>query len=288
MDLFFVDYDNTLEDRLLINDGNGFFTDETASRMPAELSNSAFGTAAEIVDMNRDGLRDIIKCSTLDDVINSVRVLYNDGGGHFSRMQHVSTDAPYMMLTGEFNGGSRSDDVFVVTDGQDVFLIYSGNDENGNANFQEIAVSNSPGTTGMGGNIRIADLNGDGFNDVVVADIDTDVPSCDRRMTILRNNGSPFSPRLTDPLNGAPRPWLTSGTFDVAVLDINGDERPDLWCGTCNGNRIFINTTEPGQGEIPTVSSWGVMAMTLLLLAVGSVVFRRFLSIPGATVPRHT
>ena len=66
-DLFFVDYDNTLEDRLLINDGNGFFTDETAIRMTVETSFSAFGTAGEIVDINRDGFNDIIKCSTLDD-----------------------------------------------------------------------------------------------------------------------------------------------------------------------------------------------------------------------------
>ena len=136
-DLFFVEYDNTLEDRLLINDGNGFFTDETASRMPAELSDSAFGTAGEIVDINRDGLMDIIKCSTLDDpIVNSVRVLYNDGGGHFSRMQHLNSDAPYMMLTGDVSGDSRSD-IFVVTDVQDVFLVYTGNDENGNAEFRE-------------------------------------------------------------------------------------------------------------------------------------------------------
>ena len=96
-------------------------------------------------------------------------------------------------------------------------------------------------------------MNGDGFDDVVVADIDTDVPSCDRHMAILRSGGFPSYPHLRDPLSGDQRPWSTSGTFDVAVLDINGDGRLDLWCGTCDGNRIFINTTEPGQGGIPTV-----------------------------------
>ncbi|MEM8963242.1 MAG: VCBS repeat-containing protein, partial [Acidobacteriota bacterium] len=76
-DLFFVDYDNDLEDRLLINDGNGFFTDETTTRMTPAMSASAFGTDAQIVDLNDDGWNDIVKLSTLSDDPNSIRVLYN-------------------------------------------------------------------------------------------------------------------------------------------------------------------------------------------------------------------
>jgi len=286
-DLFFVDYDNTLEDRLLINDGNGFFTDETAIRMTAETSNSSFGTAGEIVDINRDGFNDIIKCSTLDDNPNSVRILYNDGTGNFPTVQHLSPTVPYMMLTGDFNNDFRPD-VFVVTDAQDVMLINRGNDAEGHAIFEAIFVTDSPNTAGFGGNIRIVDMDDDGFNDVLVADVDTDTPGCDRRMTILKHSGSAFILRLTDPLNGETRPWNTSGTFDVAVLDINGDGLPDIWSGTCEGNRIFINTPDGGEDQIPTVSAWGAVTMTLLVLAAGSVVFRRAFSVPGTIIPRRT
>ncbi|MEM7261159.1 MAG: VCBS repeat-containing protein, partial [Planctomycetota bacterium] len=76
-DIYIVDYNNSLEDKLLINDGTGNFTEETNSRLPAGFENSGFATAGVIADMNGDGYGDIVK-----DTTPSIRIAYNDGASN--------------------------------------------------------------------------------------------------------------------------------------------------------------------------------------------------------------
>ncbi len=244
-DLYFVDYDSPLEDRLLINDGNGFFTDETTTRLTAAMVDSAFGTDAHIVDMNGDGAMDIIKNNAAGSSGGSpdVRILYNDGTGHFTVMDFIYEEQPYMIEVADFNKDGRLD-VYVVDDGQDVVLYNTGNDGGGLAEFTTQAITDSPNTAGFGGNTKIADLDMDGLLDVLVADVDTDIAGCDRNFVALRGQGSPPSTFHTDPLAGDSRTWTPEGVFDIEVLDINGDGVPDVWMGTCDGNRIFINSAE--------------------------------------------
>src|SRR5689334_9795722 len=61
-DLYFADYGN-LSDKLLINDGNGFFTDSGTSLIAASMLDAAFGDACNIVDMTGDGTNDIVRAS---------------------------------------------------------------------------------------------------------------------------------------------------------------------------------------------------------------------------------
>ena len=95
-DLYFADYDGTetgigepshwdLNDRLLVNDGFGFFTDSGTTRMISAMLYSAFGMASEIVDMNGDGFKDVVKDSALG-TPTAVSVAYNDPNnvGHSS------------------------------------------------------------------------------------------------------------------------------------------------------------------------------------------------------------
>ena len=86
-DLYFGDYDSSgdtgaqqppeldLNDRLLVNDGNGFFTDSRDSRMSDEMLESAFGMAVAIEDMNLDGVLDVVKDSALKRPPTRVRKL---------------------------------------------------------------------------------------------------------------------------------------------------------------------------------------------------------------------
>lgn len=242
-DLFFVDYSNDLEDRLLINDGDGFFTDETLDRMTPEMSESAFGTDAQIEDMNGDGALDIVKLSTLGGDPNSVRILYNAGGanlGTFNFLQHAYTGSPYMMEVADLNNDDRLD-IYVVDDGQDGYLLNTGNDGQGRAQFSELSVTNSPISQGFGGNVKLVDIDRDGYRDVVLADVDTDFQICDRQPVALQNLGDVPNVTLTDPLGGLQPDWMPEGTFDFEVADFNGDGWPDLWAGTCNGNRLYLS-----------------------------------------------
>lgn len=246
-DLFFTDYDNSLEDRLLINNGSGVFTDQTASRMTAAMAFSAFGSDSQIVDLNGDGFFDIVKNNAAGNAppagfSPNVSVLYNDGTGHFDAMDEIYSNAPYMTEVADFTQDGKLD-LFVVDDSQDRFLVNQGNGVDGQANFQARMVTTSPRTSFFGGNVHFADLDNDGILDVLVADVDTDFSGCERRLTLLRGLGSLPNITYGDPLSGADRPWLQYGTFDVAAFHIDDDGVLDLWIGTCDGNRVFMGRT---------------------------------------------
>lgn len=233
-DIYLVDYLNDLEDRLLINNGSGFFTDQTAARMPAGFTASAFATAGMIADLNGDGWPEIIKNST-----PSISVAYNNGTGNFAVQQSLPVSAAYHFDVGDLNGNSKLD-IYVVQDGQDQHLI--NNSPMGAIPISWIGttVSPSPLTAGFGGNVHIADLDMDGDADVVVTDADTDVPGCTRRTAYLRNSGAAPIPGISDPYAGALEMQHEDGVYDIAVADFNSDGFPDLFVGHCNGNDIYF------------------------------------------------
>src|SRR5262249_42291458 len=117
-DIYYVDYDTTetniaepqgwdLNDRLLVNDGNGFFTDQSAARLTTAQLHSVFGIDTKIYDVNAGGLLDIVKDTTLTSP-RVVRCIYNNPAnvGNFSLMgfQDVVTgSSPYGFDVGNLN-----------------------------------------------------------------------------------------------------------------------------------------------------------------------------------------
>lgn len=244
-DLYLVDYNNSLNDRLLINDGSGNFSDQT-SMMPPGFVESGFATAGKIADVNGDGWPDIIKNS-----VPEVRIAYNEGGTSFGSPQELEVTSCYHFDVGDIDGDNLQD-VFAVQDPQDQFLLNSSPVGAAPVTWQNVPVGASPLTGGFGGNAYITDIDGDGDNDVIVTDVDTDVPGCSRRLSFLRNNGG-TPPLLEDPY--PPGNWTPahhSGTFDVAIADFNGDGAPDIWVGHCAGNDLYFQISNVPDVLPPT------------------------------------
>ena len=237
-DLFFSDYDSPLDDRLLINDGTGKFTDETDNLMSSAASDSIFGTGSFICDFNKDGWKDILKSAG---AFEPVKLVINDGTGHFNQVQVFDTTAAYMVRAADFNNDNRID-FYVVDDGQDYIYINLSTAADGTINTKKVFVNNSDKTLGFGGNVHEADLDGDGYIDLGVADVDVDIPGCARRFAALRNrNGMPAAKDgFLDPNNSMTLRWNSQGVHDLAFLDIDGDGLKDMVQGRCVGLRVWI------------------------------------------------
>jgi hypothetical protein len=248
MDLYFSNYNEfgTAFDVLLINDGAGVFTNESLARL-GTFRNSAFGTSAEIHDVDNDGDQDIIKTSTLNSVppwnSRGNFILFNDGTGHFPVFQKAPSTNPYMFTVGDLDGNGFLD-LYVVDDQQDYVNMVQSVTPDEELQYSTVTLTNAR-TTSFGGNVKMADLDGDGDLDVGLADVDVDAPPCDsqREFSLMQNTGGVLAdPYPTD------QPFNTNA-YDFAFLDVDNDGLQDLFMGVCAGYMVFT------QGDpLPSVT----------------------------------
>ena len=237
LDLYFNDYRNQLEDRILINDGTGLFTDATALHMTPSAAQGHFVIDGEFADFNGDGAPDLVK---VEDNTLPLRIIYNDGSGFYLAEQSLPTLRTHQAVPADFDNDGRLD-LYVVDSGQDYFFMNLGNDANGQVIWSNpVFVTSSPHTTGPGGPVLVADVDRDGYVDVLVSDVDVFVESCARKFTVLRNTtGVHGTPTLEDPNPAPGQPWNTQGVFDAVTIDIDNDGYLDLVQGTCTGLRAW-------------------------------------------------
>ena len=266
-DLYFAHYhqsaDVDLNDRLLINDGNGAFNDESSSRMTAAMLDSSFGVSAVIADMNGDGVADIVKDTALGSTGASgpkLAISYNNPAneGQFNILQEPYFGAPYHANVGDLNNDGKLD-IVLADDGADRYLINQGNDVFGKVNWSAAYSFNTD--DGFGSNNIMADLDMDGWNDILICDVDVDIPSCSRRLHIYHNRGGAVGDTVNMHeesgsgfigVRGLNSSKMT-GTHDVAIFDIDRDGDNDLVIGRCTGTDLWINDTfTGGPGPIGT------------------------------------
>lgn len=146
------------------------------------------------------------------------------------------------MFTGGNLNGDQLVDFYVVSDTEDRLYV-----ANGPSSFTRSIVDPFPyRTQGFGGNVKIADVDGDYDLDVGVATFDIEDESCEehfREFALLRNDGTG---NFTDPY-GVPATNIHISVFDHEFVDINGDGCLDLFVGGCGAYKVFINTTLPCQ-----------------------------------------
>jgi len=283
-DLYFGDYDSSgssgsgqpsgadYNDKFLVNQGAlnpGYFVDVTPD--PARFQGtvpqnnqsfevSAFGAANAIRDMNGDFVNDIVKQTSLQSP-TYVGIAYNGNlsePGYFDTYDPVNQLSPYHVTVGDLNNDNDLD-LVISDDGDDRYMLNGGSGFVPEFISYTFAYTNGADDDGFGSNSLITDLDKDGWNDVLIADVDVDIGGCSRRMHIYRNlTGTPgdFVTLREETegtgcanFNGNPASCLVAsipsnkleGVHDVAVFDINGDTWDDMVVGRCSTTEIYIS-----------------------------------------------
>ncbi len=209
---------------IFLNNGTGTFGAGTAVGVTASGTIGALGVA----DMNRDGYVDIVvgKDATHDDMI-----YLNNGAGGFTNTVSLPTagrgNTTYLAL-GDVDGDHNID---IVMGGNGLNRFYKNNGDN-SFTYYKIGTTDADDTT----SIRLADLNKDGYLDVVAFNDYGTAAQVDKYYLYNTGTTNPYQANGTAIESAAIRDQAG------AVGDINNDGSTDLIMG------IYTTTNNPNVG----------------------------------------
>jgi hypothetical protein len=255
--------------------GNGDGTFQTAVSYG---SGGAFAFSVAVGDMNGDGKPDLVvinECTSNSNCTNgSVSVLLGNGDGTFQTavsygsggedaygvaVQDVNGDGkPDLLVTNECASNSN------CTNGSVSVLL-----GNGDGTFQTAVSYGSGGEDAYG--VTVADVNGDGKPDVVVANLCGSNSNCTNgSVSVLLGNGDgTFQTAVSYSSDG-------ESSFSVAVADVNGDGKPDVvvanvcsasGCGSGSASVLLGN----GNGTFQGAASYSAGGQNASSVAVADV-----------------
>lgn len=250
LDIFLAQGTSSLDgrqNRILINDGHGNFSDETATRLPQAMNNSA---GADAADIDRDGDIDIIVAN-----LGPEQLLLNDGHGHFTDASAARLPPPLANVMEDISAEARFFDV--DRDGDLDILVGNENPfsrdplggaqnrlwiNDGRGHFADETAARLPLVTDQTAAFAFGDIDGDGDGDLVVANAGQD--------RILINNGRGV---FTDE-TAARLPALNDASRDAKLGDVDGDGKLDLFVvnSRAQQNRLYFNN---GRGVFTDVTS---------------------------------
>jgi FG-GAP-like repeat len=184
---------------------------------------------ARVADLNKDGNLDIVT-TNLDD--NSTTILLGDGKGNFHEPEgspFPCGDSPFGVAIGDVNGDGNLDLAIVnspsITSdnrGKDGLTILLGD---GKGKFN--TMPGSPFTTGKSpSRVAIGDLNGDGIQDIVVTNYNSN------SITIFLMNKNTVASSYTIPVGAKPD--------GIAISDLNGDGKGDVVVANSGDNYLTL------------------------------------------------
>jgi hypothetical protein len=201
---------------VLLGKGDGTF------QAPVTHGSGGSGVRSVVVaDVNGDGKPDAVAPNANS---NTVGVLLGNGLGTFQPAVSYSSggSSPTSVAVADLNGDGRLD-IVVANESDNTLGVLLGR---GDGTFQP-AVAYGSGSHSFTYDLVIADVNGDGKPDLIVADECTDHPTCNSGAVgvLLGNGDGTFQAAAIYPSGGV---GSISGARSVAVADVNGDGRPDV------------------------------------------------------------
>ena len=239
------------QNQIFVNNGAGFFTNETATRHPAALQSEPMDVIFGDIDGDFD-----LDVRTGSTGTNQSRMLRNDGAGVFAVTGFPNDSNAYSYDFGDIDNDGDLDALGANANpsGNNSELLAVNN---GAGIFSNNSTQISPNPSVDDNDSKFFDYDMDGDLDLIVARLGG---SAER---IYNNDGAGNFTEVTGLITS-----ISDSTLDIMVADLNNDGRPDIV--TAQGesgafrNRLYINTTGPVDNRPPTINRTEQVVPSLL------------------------
>jgi hypothetical protein len=188
-------------------------------------------------DMNGDGLPDIIAADY------GVSLFLQTEPGTFASPVELYPGGANWVAVGDLNGDGVPDVALTDFAGVKVLMHVGTAGEIAYAAPVSVFAQTANANVAGANLIAIADVNGDGFNDLVITDPGPTGCSAPTVSVLLQDGANPgrFLPAVTYPRGGC------NPAESIVIKDVNDDGHPDILVGGVNGVTVLLqNAASPG------------------------------------------